>query len=90
MRTKLTRFFTITVLALVLVGATVAPVAAQTRPSSNTVTVVEVIQTTVLNTEAHTVTVVTETYYSDGTWERVVDTWSYTDGGSVPTQADGS
>ena len=79
MRTKLTRFLTITVLALVLGIASTAPAAAQTRPPSDTVTVVEVISTTVVDREAHTVTVVTETYYSDGTWERVVDTWSYID-----------
>ncbi|MDT7807290.1 MAG: hypothetical protein QOJ70_1103 [Acidobacteriota bacterium] len=84
MHTKLARFFTITVLALVLGSVTVAPVAAQSTGrqldgGSQPVTVVSSTQTTTVDRTAHTVTVTTTTYYSDGTWERVVDTWSYTD-----------
>ena len=71
MRTKLARFCTIIVLALVLGSATVPQVAAQTPVSS--------WQTTTVDRKARTVTVVTMTYYSDGTWSRTVETWSYLD-----------
>lgn len=78
MRTKLTRFFTITVLALVLGIASAAPVAAQ-QYQNESVMIIGITETTVLNTEARTVTVTTETFYSDGTWSRVTETWSYND-----------
>ena len=79
MRTKLTRFLTISVLALVLGIASAAPVAAQTRPPSDTVTIVMVTQETEIDTENRTVTVHTFTVFSDGTWSLVTETWSYID-----------
>ena len=41
------------------------------------VTIISQTETTDVDTVAQTVTVTTMTYYSDGTWNRVVDTWSY-------------
>lgn len=81
MHTKLTRFLTITVLALVLGSATAAPVAAQSPTQGRTTTadayVVCTSETVTIDREAQTVTVTTMTYWSDGTWNRVVETWSY-------------
>lgn len=80
MRTKLTRFLTITVLALMLGSATAAPAAAQSmtpRLNGGPVIVINSWQTTSVDTVAQTVTVTTMTFYSDGTWSRTVETWSY-------------
>jgi hypothetical protein len=49
------------------------------RAVNNDVYIVSETQTTSVDTAAHTVTVETMTYYSDGTWNRNVETWSYID-----------
>ena len=41
------------------------------------VEIISETQTTEVDTVAQTVTVTTMTYYSDGTWNRFVETWSY-------------
>lgn len=74
MRTKLTRFLTITVLALVLGIASAAPVAAQSRPPSDTVTIVLIVETTVIDTISRTITVETTTYFSNGGWSVITET----------------
>lgn len=77
MRTKLTRFLTITVLALVLGIASAAPVAAQSKPPSDTVTIVDVIEMATVNPEARTVTITTTIFYSDDTWCTTINTYPY-------------
>jgi hypothetical protein len=49
------------------------------RAIYNDIYIVSETQTTSVDTAAHTVTVETMTYYSDGTWNRTVETWSYID-----------
>jgi hypothetical protein len=81
MRTKLTRFLTITVLALVLGIASAAPVAAQSRPSNGDteLRVVMVVETSDIDKEAGTITFSTTIYYSDGSWEQFTESWPFSD-----------
>lgn len=72
MRTRLARRLILPMLALTLLGSGGAvSVAAQVVTGQT--------QTTSVNRTNSTVTVVTFTTYSDGTWSRVVETWSYRD-----------